>query len=169
MSAIIFLISSFFGSKPSARIATLSSFASIVPVFARHGGTARVAAQRCEASGAPTRARGHPRTRAVGVKEIEGLPDLLLLLLRQLRLAALALSSSWRRCTRRHNLRAHRTGRPVAWRQLARLLRRPQAMGSGNGPASGHRRWAILVGSRATAPPPAQRSPWLAGRQEALR
>ena len=31
MSLIIFLISSFFGSKPSARIATFSSFASIVP------------------------------------------------------------------------------------------------------------------------------------------
>ena len=31
MSAIIFLISSFFGSKPSARIATFSSLASIVP------------------------------------------------------------------------------------------------------------------------------------------
>ena len=40
MSAIIFLISSFFGSKPSARIATFSSLASIVPAVSntQHAG-----------------------------------------------------------------------------------------------------------------------------------
>lgn len=35
MSLIIFLISSFFGSKPRARIATFNSFASIVPASVR--------------------------------------------------------------------------------------------------------------------------------------
>jgi hypothetical protein len=40
MSAIIFLISSFLGSKPSARIATFSSLASMVPARPNSGGVA---------------------------------------------------------------------------------------------------------------------------------
>lgn len=72
-SAIIFLISSFLGSKPRARIATLSSLASIVP-------------ERRSAVDVSTLWRWEvpPRTRAVCVEEVECLADLLLLLLREL-------------------------------------------------------------------------------------
>ena len=47
-------------------------------------------------------AAGSSRTRTVGIKEVERLADLLLLLLGELGLATLALGAGWRRCTGRH-------------------------------------------------------------------
>ena len=135
MSAIIFLISSFLGSKPSARMATFSSFASIDPATrcqpktTTHNARSSGVTPRATTRPVPPRKRLHqlcrsyststsytpqapshthgtrpsqassthkpkrrnrsttsPRTRAVSVEQVEGLPNLLLLLLGQLEL-----------------------------------------------------------------------------------
>ncbi len=85
MSAIMAATSAFCGSNPSARMATLSSLASIVPAARRRRGEPsrgrRAAALQPPPAARPPRAR--IRTRAVGVKQVKGLADLDLLLVGQ--------------------------------------------------------------------------------------
>ena len=111
MSLIIFLISSFLGSKPRARIATFSSLASMVPAHRAAPSRGyppgqnqirttvarqtqpRDRAQACSRShGMHTvvaQHMAHQRTGAISIEQVKSLTDLLLLLLCQFKLLRL--------------------------------------------------------------------------------